>query len=73
VNVASIAGLSLGQGGFDWHGYHAAKYGAVALTRLFEEGKPTRYQVDGVKCMALCPSAVNTPLLGTAAEVEQFK
>jgi len=36
VNMASIAGLRQGQGGFAWSGYHAAKYGTVALTRLFE-------------------------------------
>ena len=42
--------------------YTMAKWGVVALTRSFGS-RNNIYSADGIKCYALCPSFVDTPLV----------
>ncbi len=73
INTASIAGMLVGFGGVEWAGYNAAKFGAVAFTRLFGACSPSLHESDGVKSYALCPNLANTRLVGTEEQVKKYE
>jgi NADP-dependent 3-hydroxy acid dehydrogenase YdfG len=58
INVISIAGR---QSFPDWGAYCASKFGLMGMTKtLAQEERP-----HGIRVVALCPGAVNTPLWDT--------
>lgn len=63
VNVASAAGLG---GGFAGAAYTTSKHGVVGLTK----NTAVMYGKSGIRCVAVCPGAVNTgiPLGGNPSE-----
>jgi NAD(P)-dependent dehydrogenase (short-subunit alcohol dehydrogenase family) len=58
VNLSSIQALVGAGEGFETHAYAAAKGGIVALTRAMA----VSYAPDGVRCNAICPGLVRTPM-----------
>ncbi len=56
INVSSLAGI-LGVGNV--HAYTAAKGGVVSLTRAIA----TAYASKNIRCNAICPGAVDTPMM----------
>jgi NAD(P)-dependent dehydrogenase (short-subunit alcohol dehydrogenase family) len=62
VNVSSIAGLVGSRGGA---AYTVSKHGLIGLTRSIA----TAYGREGIRCVAICPGRVDTPLgLGARGE-----
>ncbi|HEX2173295.1 MAG TPA: SDR family NAD(P)-dependent oxidoreductase [Dehalococcoidia bacterium] len=64
VNTASTAGL-VGVGGS--HAYMASKGGVIALTR----GIAVTYGRHQIRCNAICPGVVETPMVATLTEHER--
>lgn len=56
INVSSLAGI-LGVGNV--HAYTAAKGGVVSLTKAIA----TAYAAKNIRCNAICPGAVDTPMM----------
>jgi NAD(P)-dependent dehydrogenase (short-subunit alcohol dehydrogenase family) len=56
INTSSLAGLL---GGGNVHAYTAAKGGVISLTRAVAMS----YAKDKVRCNAICPGAVDTPMM----------
>ncbi len=61
INMASTAGI-IGQAYVS--AYVASKHGLVGLTKSLA----MEYGKKGVRCNAICPGAINTPMIGTFAE-----
>jgi meso-butanediol dehydrogenase/(S,S)-butanediol dehydrogenase/diacetyl reductase len=57
VNLSSVTGL-VGSEDFDTHAYAASKGGIVALTRAMA----VAYARDGIRCNAICPGLIDTPM-----------
>jgi NAD(P)-dependent dehydrogenase (short-subunit alcohol dehydrogenase family) len=53
INTASVAGLQGGRGGA---AYTVSKHGVIGLTKSIAAA----YQQFGIRCVAICPGAVNT-------------
>jgi len=62
VNVASVAGLQAGGGGFT---YTISKHGAVGMTRQLA----LEYGPSGVRTNAICPGTIATSLRQTSTEI----
>ncbi len=56
INISSLAGVTSGRAGV---AYTCAKHGLVGLTK----NTAFMYADDGIRCNAICPGAVNTPLV----------
>ena len=69
VNTASISGLRADYGIV---AYNAAKAGVINLTRV----TAIEYARHGIRVNCICPGAIDTPLLGAAADpriLERFR
>ncbi|MEJ7802938.1 MAG: SDR family oxidoreductase [Candidatus Limnocylindria bacterium] len=62
VLISSVAGLS---GAAGWSPYSAAKHGVIGLMRTLANELAGR----GVRCNAVCPGMVSTPMLDTDREM----
>lgn len=61
VNTASVAGIEYSRGGL---AYTVSKHGVVALTKH----TAFNYAADGIRCNAIAPGTVETPLVANLAE-----
>jgi NAD(P)-dependent dehydrogenase (short-subunit alcohol dehydrogenase family) len=64
VTVASVLGLVGGDDDFATHAYAASKAGAIGLTRAMA----VTYAKDGIRCNAVCPGLIETPMSRRAQE-----
>lgn len=62
VNLASVHALVGAGAGFETHAYAAAKGAVVALTRAMA----VTYAPWGLRCNAVCPGAIRTPMSARA-------
>lgn len=65
VNVISIAGR---QAFPDWGAYCASKFGLMGLTKALAQEERSH----GIRVIAICPGAVNTPLWDTSTVAAEF-
>lgn len=65
INVISVAGR---QAFPEWGAYCASKFGLMGLTKTLAQEE----KVHGIRVIALCPGAVNTPLWDSATVQADF-
>jgi meso-butanediol dehydrogenase / (S,S)-butanediol dehydrogenase / diacetyl reductase len=64
VAVSSVLGLVGGDEDFATHAYAASKAGVIGLTRAMA----ATYGKDGIRCNAVCPGLIETPMSRRAQE-----
>jgi meso-butanediol dehydrogenase / (S,S)-butanediol dehydrogenase / diacetyl reductase len=64
VAVSSVLGLVGGDEDFATHAYAASKAGVIGLTRAMA----ATYAKDGIRCNAVCPGLIETPMSRRAQE-----
>jgi NAD(P)-dependent dehydrogenase (short-subunit alcohol dehydrogenase family) len=64
VTVSSVLGLVGGDDDFASHAYAASKAGVIGMTRAMA----STYAKEGVRCNAVCPGLIETPMSRRAQE-----